>query len=145
MSERADLVRAHLERITDLMDDIDDLRQRVTDAMEFYGTSVSARQSQVINRLTIISAIFLPLTFLTGYFGMNFQWLLDGVHSPTAYLCFGVGLFVATFVATLLIFRSRGWLGQEQPRKPQAESAALTPLARQTSEAQKNGSHEGKL
>jgi len=124
--ERADLVRDYAERISDLIDWINDLRQRATDAMESYGTSISNRQSQVINRLTIISAIFLPLTFLTGYFGMNFQWMLDNVvKSMEAFLILGVGLFVAMISSTLLLFKSQGWLGQKQQKKPAGVTAGI--------------------
>jgi len=126
MSEQADLVRDYAERISDLIDWISDLRQRATDAMESYGTSISNRQSQVINRLTIISAIFLPLTFLTGYFGMNFQWMLDNVvKSMEAFLILGIGLFVAMISSTLLLFKSQGWLGQKQQKKPAGGTAGV--------------------
>jgi Mg2+ and Co2+ transporter CorA len=118
-SELADIIRDYAERISDLIDRINDLRQRATDAMESYGTSISNRQSQVINRLTIISAVFLPMTFLTGYFGMNFQWMLDNVvKSKDAFLILGIGLFVAMLSSTLLFFRWKGWLGEKQPKKP---------------------------
>jgi len=110
MSRKTQLLRDYEERISDFMDKINDLRQRATEAMESYATSVSNRQSQVMNRLTIISAIFLPLTFLTGYMGMNMQWMVDHIKSVEAYLCFGVGAFVAMLATTLLLFKSRGWL-----------------------------------
>jgi Mg2+ and Co2+ transporter CorA len=128
MSERAeaDIVRDYAERISDIMDRIDDLRQRATEAMESYGTSVSNRQSQVINRLTIIAAVFLPLTFLTGFLGMNFQWMIDRIQSLEAFLFLGVGLLVAMLIATLSLFRSRGWLGEEQARKLEAVATAPT-------------------
>jgi len=136
MSERVDLVPDYAERISDLMERIDDLRQRATDAMESYGTSVSNKQSQVINRLTIIAAVFLPLTFLTGFFGMNFQWMIDRLHSLEAFLFLGVGLFVAMFVATLLLFRSRGWLGEKQEkRKPEAVAAPTPAFGSQETDA----------
>jgi len=62
-----------------------------------------------MNRLTIISAVFLPMTFLTGYFGMNVQWMVDHMKSLEAYLFFGVGSFVVMLATTLLLFKSRGW------------------------------------
>jgi len=92
------------------VDKINDLRQRAAEAMQSYTTSVANKQSQVMNRLTIISAIFLPMTFLTGYFGMNLQWMVDHVQSFKAYLFLGVGLFVTMLVTTLLLFKRRGWL-----------------------------------
>lgn len=138
MSEQADRVRAYAERISDLMDSINDLRQRATEAMESYGTSVSNRQSQVINRLTIISAVFLPLTFLAGFFGMNFQWMIVRLDSLGAFLFLGVGLFVAMLVATLLLFRSQGWLGEKQARKLEAGVAVATVSGSQEADAQKS-------
>jgi len=110
MSDKAQLFRDYEERISDLVDKINDLRQRAAEAMQSYTTSVANKQSQVINRLTIISAIFLPMTFLTGYFGMNLQWMVDHVQSFKAYLFLGVGLFVTMLVTTLLLFKRRGWL-----------------------------------
>jgi Mg2+ and Co2+ transporter CorA len=112
LSNKAELFRDYAERIADLMDRISDLRQRANEAMESYGTSVSNRQSQVINRLTIISAIFLPLTFLTGYFGMNFQWMINRMQSLKALIFLGVGLFLALLTTTLLLFNRMGWLGE---------------------------------
>jgi len=137
ISEQADRFRDYAERISDLMDSINDLRQRATEAMESYGTSVSNRQSQVINRLTIIAAVFLPLTFLTGFFGMNFQWMIVRLDSLGAFLFLGVGTFVAMLVATLVLFRSRGWLGEKQARKVEAVTAAPAVSGPPTTDAKK--------
>ncbi len=142
MSERADLVRDYAERISDLMDRINDLRQRATEAMESYGTSVSNKQSKVINRLTIIAAVFLPLTFLTGFFGMNFQWMIDRLHSLEAFLFLGVGLLVGLLVATLLLFKGRGWLGEKQTGKLEAVAAA-PPVFRPQGTGPKNSRASG--
>ncbi len=126
ISEHAEQILDYAERIADLVDRISDLRQRATEAMESYGTSVSNKQSQIINRLTIISAVFLPMTFLTGYFGMNFQWMLDNVvKSMEAFFILGIGLFLVNLTATLLLFRSRGWLGEKQVKKSMERAAGM--------------------
>jgi magnesium transporter len=52
----------------------------------------------------------LPMTFLTGYLGMNIQWMVDHIKSLEAYLFLGVGSFVAMLATTLLLFKNRGWL-----------------------------------
>ena len=118
MRQKVEHFRDYAERIADLIDKIADLRQRVRDAMGSYGTSVANRQAQIINRLTLISAIFLPLTFLTGFFGMNFQWMIDHISSLRVFLTLGIGLFLATLVVTLSLFKSRGWLGEKRTRSP---------------------------
>jgi magnesium transporter len=72
--------------------------------------SANLTQSQVMNRLTIISAVFLPMTFLTGYLGMNMQWMVHHIKSLEAHLFLGVGSFVAMLATALFLFKSRGWL-----------------------------------
>ncbi|HUL00013.1 MAG TPA: CorA family divalent cation transporter, partial [Nitrospirota bacterium] len=114
------------------------LRQRATEAMESYGTSVSNKQSQVINRLTIIAAVFLPLTFLTGFLGMNFQWMIDRLQSLEAFLFFGIGLLIVMLVATLLLFRSRGWLGEKQAKKLETVAADSTVIRPQATDVKNN-------
>jgi magnesium transporter len=122
MSDKAEHFRDYAERIADLIDKIADLRQRIRDAMGNYGTSVSNKQAQIIDRLTIISAIFLPLTFLTGFFGMNFQWMTERIASLRVFLILGIGLFLATLVVTPSLFRGQGWLGERRRRLAPGES-----------------------
>ena len=122
MSDKAEHFHDYAERIADLIDKIADLRQRIRDAMGNYGTSVSNKQAQIIDRLTIISAIFLPLTFLTGFFGMNFQWMIERIASLRVFLILGIGLFLSTLVVTLSLFRGRGWLGEGRRRLAPGES-----------------------
>ena len=64
-------------------------------------TKVSLRQNTTIEQLTILATVFLPLTFITGFFGQNFAWLVRHISSDTAFLVYGIG---GMLVPLLLLF-----------------------------------------
>ena len=68
--------------------------------IQSYATALAQRQGEQINRLTIVSIIFLPISFLTGFFGMNFNWMAENLGSLWAFLTLGVLLPVVCAVVT---------------------------------------------
>jgi magnesium transporter len=96
----------HLIRISDLIDSYRDL---LTGAMDVYLSTVSNRLNSVMKQLTVIATIFLPLTFITGFFGQNFGWMVSHIGGLPAFLALGIGSEIALVVALLTFFKRRGW------------------------------------
>src|SRR5262249_48370483 len=101
-------------QLNDYADRVDDIERRLHERyqrgmglLQSYATAIAQRQSDQINRLTLVSIIFLPITFLTGFFGMNFGWMSKTLGSPAAFLLLGLVLPAASIVLTLLWFKRR--------------------------------------
>jgi magnesium transporter len=99
----------HLIRISDMVDGYRDL---ISGAMDTHLSMVSNRLNVVMKQLAIIATIFLPLGFLTGFFGQNFTWPIAHIQTGLGYyLFFGVGSELVAIVILLALFKRRGWLG----------------------------------
>jgi len=99
----------HLIRISDMVDGYRDL---VSGAMDTHLSMVSNRLNVVMKQLAIIATVFLPLGFLTGFFGQNFNWLTGHLEVGFGYFLFlGIGVEVIAIILLLLLFKRRGWLG----------------------------------
>jgi magnesium transporter len=96
-----------LVRISELVDSYRDLLSGTTD---MYLSTVANRQGEINKQLTMIATIFLPLTFLTGFFGQNFGSLVRWENQLWVFYVFGLGLLVASVVGFGVFFRRKGWL-----------------------------------
>ncbi len=99
----------HLIRIGEMIDTYRDL---LTGAMDVYLSTVSNRLNAVMKQLAIIATVFMPLTFLTGFFGQNLGWLVAHSTGLGHFLVYGVGLEVVTLALVLGFFFRRGWLSR---------------------------------
>ena len=96
----------HLIRISDLIDSYRDL---LTSAMDVYLSTVSNRLNAVMKQLAVIATIFLPLSWLTGFFGQNFGWLTGHIGHWPAFVGVGVGTEVIALLILLGFFKRRHW------------------------------------
>ncbi len=98
----------HSVRISETADSYRDL---LGAAIDTHLSMTSNRLNLVMKQLTIIATIFLPMSFLTGFFGQNFAWMVQQLGGAPAFWVIGVGLQFAVAGGLLLMFRRKGWLG----------------------------------
>ena len=97
----------HLLRIAE---SIDSYRDLLSGALDVYLSTVSNRLNDITKQLTIIATIFLPLTFVTGFFGQNFGTLVRHINTPAAFWAYGIGGLVLSAGILWLWFRRSGFL-----------------------------------
>jgi magnesium transporter len=93
---------------------VETYREMVAGLMELHISNISNRMNEVMKVLTIIATIFIPLSFIAGLYGMNFDsnassWNMPELHWPLGYplaLLLMAGVAVAFFV----FFRRKGWI-----------------------------------
>jgi magnesium transporter len=106
MSEYMRDVHDHLLRV---VHDVHRLRELLSNAMDLYLSHTSAQLNGSMKQLTIIASLFLPLTFLTGFFGMNFGFLVSNIASPSHFFA-GLSVMLVATGIQLMFFRRQGLL-----------------------------------
>ena len=109
-----------------------DYREEAGDVLGQFSANISNRQGQVINFLAVISAIFLPLSFFTGYFGMNFAIISDDLNSVWIFILLGNVIPAASVVLCFVLFRR--WVARLEipglmPAPKKAARSAARPAA----------------
>lgn len=97
----------HLLRISEL---IDAQRDVLSSAMDVYLSTSSNRLNLIMKRLTLIATVFLPLTFVTGFFGQNFGWLVDRMDGLASFLVLGIGGLALPSLALMMLSKRAGYL-----------------------------------
>ena len=96
------------DHLIELVDNLETHRDMVNSLVETYLSTLSNRTNDVMKVLTIFSSVFIPLTFLTGVYGMNF------IFMPELTYKFGYPLFWVicgiVIIATLAFFRKKQWM-----------------------------------
>ncbi len=91
-----------------VIDTVETYRDLLSGMMDIYLSSVSNKMNEVMKVLTIISTIFIPVTFIAGVYGMNFKFMPE-IYSPYGYwITWGVMLTI--MISLLIYFRVKKWL-----------------------------------
>lgn len=109
--------RAHFrdcyDHTMELLDLMESYREIGSDLRDIYLASLNNRMNDVMKVLAVIATIFMPLTFITGYYGMNFDtsspWNMPLLRFPYGSLV-AIGLMLATTIGMVVFFWRRGWL-----------------------------------
>ncbi len=87
---------------------VDTYREMLSDHLNIYNTGISNRLNEIMKVLTIFSAIFIPLTFIAGIYGTNFEHLPE-LHYRYSYFVFW-GVMLAVALIMVRFFKRRNWL-----------------------------------
>jgi magnesium transporter len=99
-------------KFRDVHDDLVLTSNQIAYLRELLAEAVNVLINQMAGRLTIVATIFLPLTFATGFFGMNFGWLVRHIDSAETFFVLGVGgMILPLIVAAVLLVRA-GYVGR---------------------------------
>ena len=97
-----------------VLDILETYRDATRNIMDLYLSSLSIRTNEVVRVLTVISSIFIPLTFIAGVYGMNFDRSASGLNMPELRWQFGylyaIGLMLAVAAGMITFFKLKKWL-----------------------------------
>jgi magnesium transporter len=97
-------VSAEMIRVSDR---IDDALDRLAASLDLLNSALANRMNAIMERLTVVATIFLPLTFVSGFFGMNFGWMVEQIDSFAAFAILGIGVCLGSGVGVALWVRGR--------------------------------------
>ncbi|MDP3936895.1 MAG: magnesium/cobalt transporter CorA [Deltaproteobacteria bacterium] len=102
----------HISQITEL---VDSTREMAVGLSEIYLSNVSQKTNEVMKVLTLMASIFIPLTFIAGIYGMNFEYMPELAQRNGYFLVLIV--MVALGLGMIFLFRRRGWIGYSGRRR----------------------------
>ena len=95
------------DHIIQVSENIDIYREMIWSLMDMYMTSISNKMNEVMKVLTIMSTIFIPLTFIAGIYGMNFEHMPELEYKYSYFIL--IGLMILIFVFMVFFFKRKKW------------------------------------
>lgn len=96
------------DHIIQISENIDIYREMIWGLMDMYMTSISNKMNEVMKVLTIIATIFIPLTFIAGIYGMNFDNIPELHYKYSYFILWAV--MIVLFISMLLYFKRKKWI-----------------------------------
>jgi magnesium transporter len=106
------------DHVVQLVDMIETYREIASGLLDVYLSSLSNRMNEIMKVLTIIATIFIPLSFISGVYGMNFDRTASKWNMPELGWAYGypfaLGLMAATAAGLVYYFWRKGWMGRKK-------------------------------
>lgn len=114
------------DHMVHVLEFVESYRELLGSLLDLYLSAASIRMNDVMRVLTVISTLFIPLTFLAGLYGMNFDATASPWNMPELHSYWGYPLLLLVLggisAAQLIFFWRKGWIGQERWRERQHRS-----------------------
>ncbi|MFD1095995.1 magnesium/cobalt transporter CorA [Salegentibacter chungangensis] len=101
-------IRDLYDHIIQISENIDVYREMIWGLMDMYMTTISNKMNEVMKVLTIMASIFIPLTFIAGIYGMNFEYIPELQWRYSYFVLWGVMIII--FLLMLYYFKRKKWL-----------------------------------
>lgn len=96
------------DHLIQVAENIDIYREMIWSLMDMYMTTISNKMNEVMKVLTIMASIFIPLTFIAGIYGMNFEYIPELSYKYSYFILWGV--MIVLFIGMLIYFKRKKWL-----------------------------------
>ncbi len=96
------------DHLIQVSENIDIYREMIWSLMDMYMTTISNKMNEVMKVLTIMASIFIPLTFIAGIYGMNFEYIPELKYKYSYFILWGV--MIVLFIGMLIYFKRKKWL-----------------------------------
>lgn len=106
--ENVPYVRDAHDHLVQLIEATDAMKEALASLTEYHVSAVNQKANEIMMVLTLVATIFIPLTFLAGIYGMNFEYMPE-LAFPWAYPAL-IGLMLGVGLGMVALFRRRGWL-----------------------------------
>ena len=102
------------DHIKNAVETVENYKEQVNSMIEIYRSSTQLKLNEILKVLTIISTIFIPLTFIVGIYGMNFNTDISPLNMPELKWYFGypfvMSLMLIISIGLLVIFKKKRWI-----------------------------------
>jgi len=108
MSDNLRFFELFTARVTRLQGLVSTLKEYTMQVRELYQSELSVKQNRIMTVLTVVTTIIMPLTLVTGWYGMNFKYMPE-LDSPLAYPIV-IGVVILMAVSGIIYFKKKKWL-----------------------------------